>query len=192
MCVTAVLAAVAVVAGGIGTYASLQAASAQKRQAKYESRVREKQLNNEREMARIEALQRENIRSDEFQRARSSAMAAIGASGLGEHISFFQSIDPEAQKAWLRDVRSIRLNLAAKEVSIADQVNVTEYRKDISVFNASLSQVGAIADFIKTAASAASMYAQGAVGAPGGGDPSGGAWTGTSFGSNPPTGAMGM
>lgn len=188
MCVTAVLAATAVVAGAIGTYTSIQAANARKKSARFEEQMRRKELYQKREMSRLEALQRENVRGDEFARARSSALAAIGASNLGEHISFFQSIDPEAQKAFLRDVRAIRLNLAGTEASIATSVRVGEYRQKIESFNASLSKVGAIAEFIQTAASAANFYAsmgtpQPAGAAAGGGtDANWGSYSSSSYG----------
>jgi hypothetical protein len=181
MCVTAIIAAGIATAGALGGMVmSIGAANARQDQAKWEAAVREKELYNQREAARLAALQQENARNDQFQRTRSSAFAAIGASGLGEHISFFNSIEPEAQKAFLRDVRSIRLNLANTNVSIADQVKVAEYGADIAKYDATVSKVGAIADFIKTAAQAATMYAGGAPGGAAGAS-SGGA---SDFGSN--------
>jgi len=175
MCITVAIAAAAlsVAAAGVGAYASIQGANAKAKQAKWEQEVRTKELVNQRELAKIEAAQRELQRDDEFARARSAAFAAIGASGLGEHISFFNAIDPEAQKAFLKDVRSIRLNLASDEVSITDQIRVTEYRSGIEQFNSGLSKVGAIADFIRTAASAASFYSSYSTPAPAGGAPQG-------------------
>jgi hypothetical protein len=180
MCISAALivAGVAVAAAGVGMYTSIQAANAAKDQAAFEAAIKEKELYNQREASRIEALQTENKRSEEFMRARSAAFASIGASGLGEHISFFNAIDPEAQKAFLRDVRAVRLNLAHKEVSIADQVKVTEYGADIAKFNAGLSKIGAIADFVKTAASAFSFYGMNASGGAGGASAGGGAQMG--------------
>lgn len=179
MCVTAVIAAVAAVTAvataGVGMVTKMRAATANQAAAQYEAGVRTKELYNQRESARIATLQEENGRQEQFFRARSEALAAIGASGLGEHISFFQGADPAAQAAFLRDVRSLRLNLAQRESTIADEVGVTQVRRDIAVYNGSLEKIGAIADFIKTAANAASFYAMNATGAPaaasgGGGD----------------------
>lgn len=158
MCVTAIIAAATVVAAGVGAAASISAANARKKQSAYEVQMRNRQAYRERELSRIASLERENGRAEEFHRARSAALAAIGASGLGEHISFFQSIDPEAQKAYLRDVRRVRLNMAQTESSIADQVKVSEYRGEIERHNANMSKVTAISDFIQTAMSAANFY----------------------------------
>lgn len=177
MCVTAiVIASVAAVASaGVGAYTSIQSANANANAARYKYAMETKAAYEQREMARIEAAQAEIGRTEEFEQARSAALAAIGASGLGEHISFFQAIDPKAQSAFLRDVRSIRLNLTQKETSIADQVQVAGFEKDINLFNTKLTKIGAIADFITTSMQAASFYAMNSTpasaGAPAGGAP---------------------
>jgi hypothetical protein len=159
MCVTLIIAAgVAIAAAGAGAYSKIQSANANKRSAKYQAMMEQRQLYREREQQRIAALQTENGRQDQFDQARSSALAAIGASNLGEHISFFQSIDPNSRRAFLQDVRSIRLGLTASEAGINDQVGVSEMRKEVGVYNANLSKVGAISDFVQTAMSVGSFY----------------------------------
>lgn len=159
MCATAlVLAAVATVASGAGTYASIQSANGQKASALYERDIRNKQMDEARRTAEIQALDQENARTSEFNRLRSSALASIGASGLGEHLSFFDGIDEEAKTNYLRDVRSTRLNLNQQKSTIADQVNVADFGYRIAKHNSGLSKLGAFADFAKTASSAYSMY----------------------------------
>lgn len=158
MCVTAIIAAgVAVAAAAASAYASISSANANKRNAKYQAAMEQKQIYRQREQQRIVAADAENGRQDQFDQARSSAMAAIGASGLGEHISFFQSIDPTSKQAFLKDVRSIRLGMVANNASLADQVGVSEMTKRTAVYNAGMSKVGAVANFIQTAMSAASF-----------------------------------
>ncbi len=155
MCATAiVLAAVAAVSAAVGAGTSILAADAQADQAKYESKIRQKQADEQRRSAEIQALQAENSRTEEFLRLRSGAMAAIGAANLGEQLSFFQGIDPEAQKTYLRDVRNVRLNLTQTRSTLADQVQVAEFGSRIAGFNAGVSKIGAIADFAQSAASA--------------------------------------
>lgn len=159
MCVTAIIAAgIAIGTAAAGAYSSIQSANANKDAARYEAAIKEKELYQEREQQRLAALQQENAKAAEFNQARSSAFAAIGASGLGENLSFFQGADPEQQRAFLRDVQTIRLNMSAKQASIADEVGLTEERKRIGVFNANMSKVGAVTDFIKTAMGAVSYY----------------------------------
>jgi hypothetical protein len=165
MCASlAIMAAGLAVSSAAGSaFMSIRSAEAQKKQAQWEAQIREKELINQRETARVQTLQKEVDRSDTFNRSRSAAMAALGASGLGEHISFFNSIDPEAQKSYLRDVRALRLNLAQQDSTIADQVKVSEFGSKIAGFNSQMSKIGAIADFVKTAAQAAGMYGETAV-----------------------------
>lgn len=158
MCVTAVLAAVAVVAAAGGMMAKIQQANGMKANASYQRDVQNKQAQEARDTARIQALEQENARTSEFERARSSAMAAIGASGLGDHISFFQGIDNEAQSAYLRDVRNVRLNLVQQQSTIADQVQVNNFSARIAKSNAGAMKLGAVAEFAQSAMSAASFY----------------------------------
>lgn len=149
----------AIGAAGLGMYASIQSANANAKAAKYEALMQEKQLYRQREQQRIASAQAEVARSTKFEQSRSAALAAIGASGLGEHISFFQAADPTARKNYLRDVQTIRLNMTAQNASIADQVGVTEFKKDINVFNQQMAKVGAVADFIQTSMQAVSQFA---------------------------------
>jgi len=149
--------------------ASVKSANANAANAAYQFRVQAKQADEQRRSIEIQALQQENARTEEFARARSSALAAIGASGIGEHISFFQGIDPDQQDAWLRDVRNVRLNLTQQRVSLADQVQVAEFGARMGKFNAHVQKVGAVVDFVNTAMSAASFYGNNKTPAPKGG-----------------------
>lgn len=139
--------------------ASWQKANADKANTQYQAKMQLRALYRQREADRLAALQQENGKAEEYEQSRSAALAAIGASGLGEHLSFFQSIDPNAKTAFLRDVSTIRLNMTASRATTADQVGVTEMKKRIGMFNSTMSKVGAVSDFIQTAMQAASMGA---------------------------------
>lgn len=159
MCISAaIIAASTVLAAGVGAYSSIQSANANARAAKYESAVRTKQLRERRSIERLAALEAENERSSEFSRLRSAAFAAIGASGLGENISFFQGTDPEQKRAFLRDVRNIRLGFEQSRSTIADEIQVSAFGVRMAKANAGIAKIGAIADFARTAMSAASFY----------------------------------
>lgn len=158
MCVTAVLAAVAVVAAAAGTATSISAANNNSASAEYTRLVQNKQAKEARDTAEIQALQQENARTSEYEKTRSSAIAAIGASGLGEQISYFQGIEPDSRNAYLRDVRSVRLNLTQQQSGIADQIQVNDVAASTAKANASASKVGAVAGFVQTAMSAANFY----------------------------------
>lgn len=171
MCITLALAATSVVLAGVGTYASIKTANANRDAEKWRLEEESRRLNQQRDMERIAADQQEAAKSEEFFQARSAALAAIGASGIGEHISFFQAIDPESKKAFAKDVASIRLNLAQTEDDISSQIRVNDFGKQMASFNASMTKVGAVLDFAKTAMNAVSFYNN--MAAPGGGGPAG-------------------
>jgi len=159
MCISmALIAGATLLAGAATAYSKISTAQANAGLAKYENAVRTKQLNERRDMEQLSAIETENQRTAEFQRARSTAFAAIGASGIGENISFIQGIDPEQQKALLRDVRNVRLNLTSTESGIRDEIQVGAYGVRVAKANATNATIGALADFAQTAMSAVSFY----------------------------------
>lgn len=162
MCISLTTALIGVaVAGSAGSLAmGLTQADAMKDQATYEQRLREKQLAEEREMARLEAAQNQNALQRGFARQRSAALAAIGASGVGDHISFFQGLDQENKTRFLQDVRSNRLNLTQKEARISDEFEVAGYRGQVGRFNARMSAIGSVAQFVQDSASAYYGFSQ--------------------------------
>lgn len=171
MCVTLALAATSVALAGVGAYASIQSANGQRDAERFRLETESRRLREQGEMERIAAAQQEAAKSDEFMASRSAALAAIGASGIGDHISFFQAIDPESKRAFARDVQSIRLNLAQDENDISTQIRVNDFGKQMASFNARMSKVGAVLDFAQTAMNAVSFYSQMATGSPGAGAP---------------------
>lgn len=158
MCITAILAAASLVTGAIGAKASISAANNNMRAEIWKANLEQQQASDQRKQLEIQAMQQENERSREFERSRSSALAAIGASGLGEHISFFNGIDPAGQENFLRDVRAIRLNMTAEKKTLADQISVADYSKVIARSNAKASKLSALADFAGAAMNAFNFY----------------------------------
>jgi hypothetical protein len=168
VCVTAVLAAVSLAASAVGTGASIMSANAEKANAKYKARMEQMQIRRQQDAARTQAEIQEQGRVSEFARIRSNAMASLGASGLGESMSFTQGIDPESERALRQDIGAVRLNLLGEQRSLADQIQVSEYGSRIASFNASMSKVDAVAGFMKDAMSVGSAYNKSTVGTGGG------------------------
>lgn len=172
MCISAaIIAGATLLASGVAAYSTMSTASANAGLAKYENALRTKQLREKRDIERLAAIEKENLRTMDFARTRSSQLAAIGASGLGENISFFQGIDPDQQQAYLRDIRNVRLGLTATEASIADEIQVGAFGVRIAKFNAGAQKIGALADFAKTAMQAATFYNTYRTPSPAGGGP---------------------
>lgn len=158
MCVTAIIAGVSLLSSAVGTVSSIQSANANAANARYQADLETKQLNEQRRTAEIQALEQENERAAEFRRQKSANFAALGASGLGEHISFFQGMEPASQEAYLKDVRNVRLNLVQRKASIADQIEVAGYGAKVAKSNAGAAKLGAVTGFLTDAAGAANFY----------------------------------
>lgn len=158
MCVTAILAGAALVASAVGTYASIKSSNAQADQTKYLEQIKRKQLSEQAEMNRLEAGRAELERSNQYAQERSSALAAIGASGLGDHISFFQGLDPANLDAFHDEVRAVRLNLTHQESQIRDGISVSGYASKMAGFNSKMSNIGSLANFAGDVVSTFQFY----------------------------------
>ncbi len=161
MCISAaVMAGAALLSAGVSAAGSISTANANKANTKYQNAVADKQRRERMQLEQLAAMEEENTRFDDFERMRSASLAAIGASGLAENISFFQAIDPEQQEALKRDVRNVRLGLTSEQAGIADQIRVGAYGVKIAEANAGAAKIGAVADFASAAMSAANFYQQ--------------------------------
>lgn len=170
MCVTALVAAgAAIAAKGVSTVASISSAKGNKKAALYKAKLEQKQIEEQRRTAQIQAMDTENQRAAAYEQAKASSLAAIGAAGIGEHMSFIQGMDPNQRKQLARDVMNTRLNLAQTESSLADQVGVTEASKSMAKFNAKMQTIGAAADFVQTVGETVAMVNRGGTPKSGGG-----------------------
>lgn len=158
MCVTAALAAVAVVSSAVGVYSSIQSANAAKDRGRYMAQLEAKQAQERYDNAKLQALEQETQRTQQFNRERSSAMAAIGASGVANHISFAQGIDPSNQDALDRDIRAVRLNLIGEGARYRDERATAGYKYQMAGYNAKIAKLSAVGQFVGDLASAGSYY----------------------------------
>lgn len=162
MCISATVviagAMLASAAASAGT--QIMTASAQGKNAAYQAKVKQKELTEKAQIVRLQAIQKENAAANDFEERRSRQMAAMALSqGFnGENISFFQGINPEEEKQFGQTSLAIRLGLATEESAIKDQVQITDFGKDIAMFNSKTQMIGAGAQFVGDAASAASFY----------------------------------
>jgi hypothetical protein len=159
MCVSAaVIAGVALLGSAVSAVSTISSANADQANREFANQLKEKQLRERRQLEELSAIETENARRDEFSQTRSAALAALGASGVSENISFFQAVDPEQQAALARDVRNVRLGFVSESSSIADQIRVGAYDTVIGGYNTKMKKVGAVGDFVQSAASAANFY----------------------------------
>lgn len=159
MCVSAaVLAAAALVAAGTSTVVSIASAEGNKRAQQSMLDEQQKQLKEEREIARLQAQEAEIQRFNEFRRQRATNAASLAASGVRENISFLQGIMPAEERALRLDIGSIRMGDIMGQNRIASQIRVNRLSRDVAGFNASMQKVGAVASFVGTAASIGKEY----------------------------------
>jgi hypothetical protein len=177
MSITAVIAGASLLMSAVGAFSSIQGNKATAKYARWEADQTTKQIKVETELAKISAMEREGERANEFNRTWSSSMAAIGAMGVAEHISFFQGIGIESMDQFDTDVRAIRLGLATQEDAAHKQIGVVGYKSSLAQYNAKQQNVGAVAGFMQDAMNAYSFYSNYNV--PGGGGKTGGGGGGT-------------
>lgn len=159
MCISAaVLAGLSLAASATGTVASISAAKTNAKMQRYQLDEQKKQLNEEREIARLQAMEAENTRLEEFRRQRAANLAAIAASGVGENRSFLQGIAPAEEKALRLDLRNIRMGNTMAENRLAAQIRVNRLSRDVAGINARNQIIGAAAGFIGDAASIGTNY----------------------------------
>lgn len=160
MCVTAaVIAGASLAASAAGSAVSIRTAKANARNQRFELDLQNKQLSEERELARLQAIETENGRLEEFRRTRAANAAAIAASGVDENRSFLQGIAPAEERALARDLGNIRMGLATQTNRVADQIRVNRASRDIVGFNSRAQQFGAAAGFVAALGETASLNA---------------------------------
>jgi hypothetical protein len=170
MCVSAtVLAAASLVAASAGTAVSISAAQANKRAQQSMLDEQRKQLNEEREIARLQAQEAEVERLNDFRRQKPSNAASLAASGVRENISFLQGVMPAEERALRLDIGAIRMGDITGQNRIASRIRVNRFSRDVAGFNARAQTIGAVASLVGTAASVGSSYNQTKIPKPAGG-----------------------
>lgn len=159
MCVTAaILAGAALVSSAAGTAVSISSAKANAKMQRYTLDLQKKQMNEDREIAKLQAQEAEAARLEEYRRQRAANQAAISASGIGENISFLQGIEPASERALKLDLRNLRMGEITQSNRIADQIKVNQLSRQAAGINARNQIIGAVAGFVGDAASTGSTY----------------------------------
>jgi len=148
MCVTAAVAATAAVVGTGVSIASAQANAAQQRQA---LEMERKQLQDQREVARIQAAEAEAQRVSEYERNRASNLAYLAASGTRSE-SFLQGIEAAGEQALALDLANIRSGFLTQDIGAMRGIRVNRMTRQAVNISSSLQQIGAAANLFGTAA----------------------------------------
>jgi len=168
--VTLLIASTAVSAIGGVAQAGMTSAAAESEAAfrNYQIEIQNRQLEEDKKQAEIQALQQENARQEASRRARATNEAFIASSGVGENISFLQGADVVAEENLRRDVASMRLNAVIGQNRIADQITVNKAEGQFATARAGMTSqgayIGAVTNVASTALSNAYRYKTGRIG----------------------------
>lgn len=158
MCVTLLAASLVVTAAG--TVASIDNANYQAGMMELQLAEQREQLNQQREMERIAAMEAEALRLQDFRNQRNANLLALAASGTGQHMSFLQGIAPAEERALRTDLANIRLGRLGAENRIANQIRVNRTQGLINQAERGAAVTGAILNGVGSALGAASFYNQ--------------------------------
>ena len=161
MCTTLLVASTLISAVGGFVQASGQAAAAQSEAdwRNYQIEVQNRQLSEDAELTRIQALETENKRLDQNRRLRAANEAFLAGSGVGESRSFLQGVEPQSERFLRQDVASLRLQSGTQINRIADQIAVNKAEGQFARARADMVSSTA---FTNAAFSAAGSAAKGA------------------------------
>lgn len=136
-----------VAAAGTEGYVMYEQAGQQKAAAKaeyqfaaYQEEVQRRQLQEDMETTRIQAMEQEGARTAEFRKSKALNSAAILASGLGSSMSFEQGTAPGAEDIVRRDLASLRLTTASTVSRLADQIAVSRTQLGYQKYGSKLGQ----------------------------------------------------
>jgi hypothetical protein len=163
MCISAtaaLIASTAISAVGAGVSAVQQSAAAESEAAwrNYQLEIQNRQLSEDAELTRIQALETENTRRDQSRKLRAANEAYIAGSGVGESRSFLQGVEPQNQATLRSDIASLRLQSATQINRIADQIAVNKAEGQFARAKADMT---ATAAYTNAAFSAAGSVAKG-------------------------------
>ena len=156
MCVTAIVASTLVSAVGGFVQAGQAAAAAESQAAwrNYQLEVQNRQLAEDAELTRIQALEVENQRREKNRRVMAANEAFLAGSGVGESRSFLQGVLPSEETNLRKDVAALRLQSATQISRIADQIAVNKAEGQFARASASMTASNAFTNAAFNAAGA--------------------------------------
>jgi hypothetical protein len=166
MCVSLLAASLVVAVGS--TLMQMDNANYQAGMTKLQLNEQREQMLKEQENVRLQAMEAEVARLEEYRQIREANLASLAGSGVGQSMSFMQGMEPANEKALKRDLANIRLGKLGGENRIAQQIRVNRTQLMISQANKKSAMIGAGLDFLGSALQAGNVYDQ--TRAPGGGN----------------------
>lgn len=158
MCVSLLVASLVVAAGS--TVMSIDNANYQAGMTELQLNEQAEQMRKEQENVRLQAMEAEVARLEEYRQVREANLLALAGSGVGQNMSFMQGMEVANDRALRRDLANIRLGKLGGENRIAQQIRVNRTQLMISEANRSAAVLGAGLDFLGSAIQAGNIYQQ--------------------------------
>jgi hypothetical protein len=144
MCISAAVAAsIAAVATVAGTAVSIGATNASAAQQKLALDMEKKQLQEEREVARAQAVEAETERVSDYERNRAANLATMAATGTRSE-SFLQGIEKASEKALSFDLANIRTGFLQTDIAAQRGIRVNRMNRQAVGIAAGLQKAGAV------------------------------------------------
>lgn len=102
----------------------------------YQIGEQNKQLEEDRKLVQLQALEQENARRDRSRQIKATNEAFLAGSGVSESLSF-EAIDQAANKALSTDIQNIRLSGQVSSARLADQIAVNRVEQQFQKTRAS-------------------------------------------------------
>lgn len=172
MCISAaVIAGASLAVSAVGTVASIDNANYQAKMQQFQLEEQQSQLRQQMEMQRLQGMEAEAARLEEFRRQRAANMAVLAGDGMGQNMSFLQGIDKAEQRALRYDLANIRIGDLQGRNRLSSDIRVNRIAGQVNRANRSAALTGALIDFAGSAVKAGNYYGNNRT--PGGGGSSG-------------------
>jgi hypothetical protein len=160
MCISLAAAAIAtsLITAAAGTALTIDSTIKQAGYAEIQLAEQQKQLRAQRDAQRLQGLEAEQLRLEQFRRAREANLASLAADGTGQNMSFFQGIAKAEQQALRKDLRNIRIATLGGENRLASEIRVNRLESSANKASRNASILGSGINFLGNVASAYGSY----------------------------------
>lgn len=156
MCVSLLVASLVVAAGS--TVMSIDNANYQAGMTKLQLNEQREQMLKEQENVRLQAMEAEVARLEEYRQTREANLLALAGSGVGQSMSFMQGIEQANDRALRRDLANIRIGFLEGQNRIAQDIRVNRTQLAISRQQRGAAVMGAVFDGLSSAIGAVNIY----------------------------------
>lgn len=159
MCISAtVIAAASLAVAAVGTAATIDSANYNAKMQEFQLEEQQDQLRKQMQVQRLQGMEAEAARLEEFRRQRAANLAVLAGDGFGQNMSFLQGIDKAEQRALRYDLANIRIGDLQGRSRLSSDIRVNRLQGQVNRANRSAAVTGALIDFGGSVIRAGSYY----------------------------------